>query len=286
MTFHAPRWSRVPVVVLAVLVTLLVETGCATGTSAAVPSPSVTAGWDSPTPPTEIGPTSGPTRLTLADYLARIPTFSLRPLPVAVTLPHGEGLAAWTSRIPTTQPVAFLTIDDGVVRTPEAIELFRAAHIPVTLFLTTNTIKSDTTYFDRLRSVGAVIEAHTVSHPKLTTLPYAQQKYELCHSTDLLEQWYGRRPVLFRPPYGEKNEDTLRAARECGLTAGFAWTQTVNAGKVRYQTAIHQIRAGDIILMHFRATFADDFIAALQAIKMAGLTPALLEDYVAPTPSP
>ena len=32
--------------------------------------------------------------------------------------------------------------------------------------------------------------------------------------------------------------------------------------------------------MHFRPAFPDDFVAALTAIKAAGLTPALLEDYV------
>ena len=36
--------------------------------------------------------------------------------------------------------------------------------------------------------------------------------------------------------------------------------------------------------MHFRPAFPDDFIAALTAIKEAGLTPALLEDYVSLAP--
>ena len=36
--------------------------------------------------------------------------------------------------------------------------------------------------------------------------------------------------------------------------------------------------------MHFRPAFPDDFIAALAAIKSAGLTPALLEDYVSLAP--
>ena len=36
--------------------------------------------------------------------------------------------------------------------------------------------------------------------------------------------------------------------------------------------------------MHFRPAFPDDFIAALAAIKNAGLTPALLEDYVSLAP--
>ena len=32
--------------------------------------------------------------------------------------------------------------------------------------------------------------------------------------------------------------------------------------------------------MHFRPAFMADFLAALKAIHRAGLTPALLEDYI------
>ena len=40
------------------------------------------------------------------------------------------------------------------------------------------------------------------------------------------------------------------------------------------------------MLMHFRPTVVQDFLAGLQAIKDAGLTPALLEDYIGGTPPP
>ena len=39
-------------------------------------------------------------------------------------------------------------------------------------------------------------------------------------------------------------------------------------------------RRGDIILMHFRPAFVEDFLAALRVIYEAGLAPALLEDYI------
>jgi len=54
---------------------------------------------------------------------------------------------------------------------------------------------------------------------------------------------------------------------------------------VRYQVG-NKVQPGDIMLMHFRPTVVQDFIAGLQAIKDAGLTPALLEDYIGGTPPP
>jgi len=210
--------------------------------------------------------------------LADVPHFGPAPSPEPITLPAGAEVP-FLSRIPVTQPVAFLTIDDGYLKNPEAIKLFAAAHIPVTLFLTTDAIQDDLPFFDRLRDHGAVIEAHTITHTELRGRSYEFQKREICGSTDRLQQWYGRRPVLFRPPFGTEDHTTLRAARDCGLRAAFMWKETVDKGKVRYQDG-HTVLAGDIILMHFRPAFVQDFLAALRAIKRAGLTPALLEDYI------
>ena len=187
--------------------------------------------------------------------------------------------------IPTTHRVAFLTIDDGMVRHPMALELIRQAKIPVTLFLTTNYVSGNQDYFRALKDTGnVVIEGHTISHPNLRAGQLRRPALPAVRLTDQLGQWYGQRPTLFRPPFGEWDLSTLQAAWSCGLKAGFHWRETVDAGNVYFQRPDQKIHAGDIILMHFRPAFPDDFIAALAAIKSAGLTPALLEDYVSLAP--
>jgi peptidoglycan/xylan/chitin deacetylase (PgdA/CDA1 family) len=215
--------------------------------------------------------------------LSDIPRFPPAPAPEPITLPEGDEVP-FLSQIPVTRPVAFLTIDDGFLKNPEGPKLLAAAGIPVTLFLTTDAIHDNVPYFDNLRTYGAVIESHTISHPELRGRGYAFQRHQICDGTDRLQQWYGRRPLLFRPPFGDKDHTTLRVAKECGLRAAFMWRETVDKGILRYQGA-KQIQPGDIILMHFRPAFIKDFIAALRAIHRAGLTPALLEDYV-PTEPP
>jgi peptidoglycan/xylan/chitin deacetylase (PgdA/CDA1 family) len=237
------------------------------------------------TPPTTrppARPTPKPAPTTAADYVARLPKFPAAPKPQPVVLDHDAGRAAIYGHIPTSQKVAFLTIDDGWTKHPEAIRLLEASGVPVTLFLTTDAIRSDVDYFATLRDLGADIEDHTVTHPHLPDLDYAGQRKELCDNADKLKQWYGRRPVYFRPPFGEYNDTTLRAAWDCGMKAGFIWRETVDKGIVRYQTADHVIKPGDIILMHFRPAYPDDFLAALTAMKKSGVVPARLGDYVAP----
>ncbi len=213
-----------------------------------------------------------------ASLRGRIPRFGPAPAPTKVTLPAGA-TAGWFSRIPTNQKIAFITIDDGWSKNPLALKLFRAAHVPITLFLEINAIKSDPAYFTALESAGATIEDHTISHPNLQGRTYAFQKHEICGGADKLTQYYGRRPQLFRPPGGTHDATTLQVVHDCGMKAAFFWKETTDHGVVFFQEG-HQVQPGDIILMHFRPRFVDDFLAVLNAIHRAGLTPARLEDYI------
>jgi peptidoglycan/xylan/chitin deacetylase (PgdA/CDA1 family) len=278
-----------------VLVTALSLAGCGssrtvvqpTSTGSPLPSPTASASPSaSATPSAE--PSSTPSTTTkppapgFDTYAAMIPKFPPAPTPVPVTLtPKQPGMSAFAYEIPTTQPVAFLTIDDGATRHPMAADLLRAAKVPVTLFLTTNYVSKHQDYFRELRDTGyAEIENHTIDHKSLPGLGRGGAKNELCAANDNLANWFGRKPVFFRPPYGNYNDSTLLAGGDCGLKAGFYWRETVDQGIVHYQRADKKIHAGDIILMHFRSAFPDDFIAALRAIAEAGLTPAFLSDYV------
>jgi peptidoglycan/xylan/chitin deacetylase (PgdA/CDA1 family) len=223
-------------------------------------------------------PSKKPAAATATSSKWAIPAFAPAPPPVPITLPPGDAVP-FLHAIPTNQRVAFLTIDDGYTKVPDAPELIAAAHVPVTLFLTENAIRDNPGFFAPMQRAGAVIEDHTITHTELRGRSYSSQKHEICDSADQLGKWYGRRPVLFRPPFGDEDRTTLRAAHDCGMRAAFMWKATVDKGKVRYQEG-HTLKPGDIVLMHFRPAFVKDFLAALAAIHRAGLTPALLDDYV------
>jgi peptidoglycan/xylan/chitin deacetylase (PgdA/CDA1 family) len=208
-----------------------------------------------------------------------VPKFDPAPVAEPIAL-QGGPVAPIFHRLPIEQRVAFLTMDDGQVQLPEAIPLMQAAHIRFTMFLIAPVAARNPSFFQQLVAAGGVIEDHTITHPELPGTSYAFQRHEVCDARTSLEQTFGTHLRLFRPPYGDYDQTTLRAVHDCGLTAAFHWSETVNDGKVFYQTADHHVAAGDIILMHFRPAFVQDVLAALTAIHDAGLTPALLEDYV------
>ena len=277
------------------LAVALLASGC-TGPSPAGPPPppvppaSVTAAPStepsptaSPTPPPQ---TSGPPPAagTLARYLYDLPRFGPAPLPPPPVPLPATGPAVQFNQIPVSdRRVAFVTIDDGWTKDPDIVTIMRAAHIPFTMFLTTNAIRSDPGFFAALEGAGGIIEGHTVSHPQLTSLTYDQQRREICDNRDTLASLYGRAPGIMRAPYGLSNANTLAAAGSCGIRANVFWNEYPVTGPVEYQRP-GGIHPGDMVLMHFDQYLKANLMSTLQAFQRDGITPALLEDYLVTTP--
>jgi len=232
-------------------------------------------------------PSPAPTKplTALQELLAKLPVFPAPPKAVPVHITGGSAAPIFY-RLPVTSKVAFLTIDDGIVQMPEDLTVMHAAHIPFTMFLIAPVAARNPPFFKKLVADGGVIEDHTLTHPILRGRSEDFQQHEICGARTMLTHTFGRAPVLFRPPFGDYDQTTLRVVHDCGLTAAFYWSETVRNGKVFYQTSVHKIKPGDIILMHFRSTFPADVLAALTAIHKAGLAPALLEDYITPQAPP
>ncbi|MFG3555401.1 polysaccharide deacetylase family protein [Micromonospora sp. NPDC047557] len=267
----------------ATLLALLALSACAAGPvfharqiTAAPPSPSVPAPTPSAAPTTTAPPAPG----SLDWYVSQVPTFAEAPPPQPVPLAATGPIPFW-HRLPTDQKVAFITIDDGgLARPPAVADFIWRAHIPVTMFLNSPAAEEHDVYFRQIQVAGGVVESHTIRHTSLAGRSYDYQKQEICGAVDRLEALFGKRATLFRPPFGEYDSTTLTAARDCGAKAVLHWSETVHEGKVRYQTPEKVVQPGDVLLMHFRPALMDDLLAALQAIHRAGLTPALLEDYI------
>ena len=251
---------------------------------------------DNPTArPAESGPTtsSAPTTTTTRPTAVpgpggvTVPVFT-QPYPFgtvqAQVPPTTDGLAPVVRRIQTDKPYVFITIDDGAVRHPQALDLIRLSGVRPTLFLNTKYVDGHGDYFTPLRKQTEVsVQAHTATHPNLSGKPYETQKQEICGNADFLAGTFGVRPTLFRPPFGNHDVTTRRAAADCGMSAIVLWTASVNDGVVQFQAG-DKLNAGDIVLMHFRDSFVEDYLAFLNRARQDGLTPVVLEDFLAGTP--
>jgi peptidoglycan/xylan/chitin deacetylase (PgdA/CDA1 family) len=194
-----------------------------------------------------------------------------RPLHLAVPL---------VSRVATHDPVIFITIDDGWVRDRAVIDLVHREHIPVTTFLVEQAAVRDPGYFKEIISEGGTVEDHTINHPYLTRVSAKRQTGEICGPLDWYTSTFGSRPALFRPPYGSYNTTTGDVAKSCGLAAVVLWSVDVTGRRVATQGG--PLRAGDIVLLHYRKDLIQGLQAVVDQAHRLGLGFAHLEDYLLP----
>ncbi|MEN3584192.1 polysaccharide deacetylase family protein [Streptomyces sp. ZYX-F-203] len=213
--------------------------------------------------------------------------------PVITTRPgfevdrHAErGLPPVFTTVPTEERIVFLTIDDGAEKDPEFLRMTSELGIPYTAFLTDYLVEDDYGYFARMRAGGVALDNHTLTHPFLPGLDHAGQKAEICGMQRVLDERFGVRPTVFRPPFGNYDENTLLAAKSCGITHVPLWNEEVFVDRWEYREWDRSIHPGDIVLSHFRGpdqwpgTMADMVRRFLDKVTAEGYAVARLEDYL------
>ncbi|MFJ9740966.1 polysaccharide deacetylase family protein [Streptomyces sp. NPDC101166] len=200
---------------------------------------------------------------------------------------HEElGLPPVFTTVPTDDKVVFLTVDDGAEKDPAFLRMMTELRIPYTAFLSDYLVKDDYGYFKKMQDDGVTLNNHTLHHPYLPGLSYQRQKREICGMQDVVEEQYGRRPSLFRPPYGNYNRATLRAAKSCGVTHVPLWNEEVFVDHWEYREWDRELHPGDIVLSHFRGpddwkgTMPDMIRTFLNKATKEGYAVARLEDYL------
>ncbi|ACZ89368.1 polysaccharide deacetylase family protein [Streptosporangium roseum] len=221
-----------------------------------------------------------------------------RPGEVGRIPPPSDGLPPVISSIPTKRKVVFLTIDDGWEQDPGFLAQVRDRRISIAAFVTRDAVEArgatDPTaqggrflgagkwgYMRDLREAGATIENHTLTHPNLPALGYERQRAEICGTSKLIRRHTGSSPTLFRPPFGNHNTLTRKAAKSCGIDALLLWTATVQpGGKIAYQVPDKKLRPGDVLLLHFRPDLSRDFRILVNKIKRRGFEIGNLDAYL------
>ncbi|MFE5675614.1 polysaccharide deacetylase family protein [Streptomyces erythrochromogenes] len=190
--------------------------------------------------------------------------------------------------LPAGEKIVFLTFDDGAEKDPEFLKMAADLKLPISMFLTDSVASSDYGHFEKLRDNGSAstVNNHTLTHPNLRTLSFEAQKKEICGQQDKLEKRFGQRPPLFRPPFGNYNDDTLRAASECGVSSILLWRVSMQINNFQYAQG-SALQPGDIVLAHFRgpselkgATEIQMTTRMLQRIQEQGYKIGRLEDYL------
>ncbi|MER5179590.1 polysaccharide deacetylase family protein [Streptomyces sp. NPDC002896] len=198
----------------------------------------------------------------------------------------GDGLPPVFTTVPTKDKVVFLTIDDGAEKDPALLRMMSELKIPYTAFLSDYLVRKDYGYFKKMQGLGVTLNNHTLNHPYLPGLSYDEQRREICGMQDVIEKQYGKRPTVFRPPFGNYNRDTLRAAKSCGIKAVPLWNAEAFVDHMEWREWDRDLHPGDIILTHFRGrdewngAMPDMIRNVMKVITDKGYAVARLEDYL------
>lgn len=79
-----------------------------------------------------------------------------------------------------------------------------------------------------LSDAGHEVMNHSNTHPHMTQISKEKMKEEVDACNDKITKVTGKRPNLFRAPYGDYNNDVVQAVRECGCYT-IQWDVEVDA---------------------------------------------------------
>ena len=198
------------------------------------------------------------------------------PLSTTTTVLRARDVRVLT-RIPTKKRVVFITIDDGGFISDDLVAFLNRERIPVTSFVMPEPLLWQIGKYRRIKRM--TFENHSNTHGHMRRMTFAQQKEEICRASRLVGRMARSRPVFFRPPGGDWNETTRRAAAACRIRYLVLWNVIADDRIIRMRSS-HTLMPGDIILMHYRKDLIPSLRWVMAQLRHDGLTPALMRDHV------
>jgi len=157
----------------------------------------------------------------------------------------------------TSEKIVTLTFDDGPdpVNTPKILEILEKYHVPATFFVVGHKARQ---YEDLLMLIdqnGHLIGNHSFSHAFFFDL-FGRKKMEqdLLKAEGIIKKLTGRRPLLFRPPYGVTNPTVAKVVKKLGYKV-IGWSArsldtTIKDAEKIAGRVIGKLHPGAVILMH------------------------------------
>jgi peptidoglycan-N-acetylglucosamine deacetylase len=158
-----------------------------------------------------------------------------------------------------------LTFDDGPFpeTTPTYLRILARHNVHATFFMIGNYLDGDSERAQRSREVarevaraGHLIGNHTHDHMRLTALSHTDVLAQVDEGAASIEHATGKRPLLFRPPYGQLDAWTSERLRERGAEL-VLWSVEASDMKTEDGQAIAdslreqlEYAGGGIVLLH------------------------------------
>lgn len=123
-------------------------------------------------------------------------------------------------RVQRDEKIVSLSFDAawGNEDTQMLIDILSAHDVKATFFLVGGWVEKYPESVKALADAGEEVMNHSETHPHLSQLSREAVQQEVSACADRVEAITGVRPTLFRCPYGEYDDNVIRAIRDLGVT--------------------------------------------------------------------
>ncbi|UOQ95448.1 polysaccharide deacetylase family protein [Halobacillus shinanisalinarum] len=181
-----------------------------------------------------------------------------------------------------TQKSVILTFDDGPSKVlTQILDVLKAENVPAVFFWQSRLLYPKRPW-NRVLDEGHLIGSHTTKHPNMTKLTYEQQYKEIQNSITKIEQITGSQINYFRPPFGQYNDDTIKAAKQLNVLtvmwriAAIDWELKEDPQQIITNVA-DNLEDGAVILLHELKQTLEVLPELIKAIRNKGYSFTLLE---------
>lgn len=143
----------------------------------------------------------------------------------------------------------------GADDTDEIIAILKKYGVQATFFVVGSWVDKYPMEVRRLHEAGHSIMNHSNSHPHINKLTAEQVVMDAEECNDKIEAITGVRPIFYRAPYGEYNNENVAAINKAGMhfvqwsADSIDWREEYSPERL-LQNVLRQIDSGGIILCH------------------------------------
>ena len=142
----------------------------------------------------------------------------------------------------------------GTEHTDEILNALRVSNVRATFFMVEFWAEKYSDFVKKIDDAGHEIGTHSSTHSYMSKQNAEEIKLELTTSSEAIENITGKKVELFRPPYGDYDNELIKTASELGFytiqwdTDSLDW-KDLSATDIAMRV-INNVQSGSIILMH------------------------------------
>lgn len=122
-------------------------------------------------------------------------------------------------------------------------------------------------YPDHVKEIhrrGHDVENHSTTHPNMSELSVQQMEEEINTTGDKIKEITGAKPTLFRPPFGDYNDQLIKTLRKNGYY-GIQWdVDSLDWKELGVESVVDKVtrnvRNGSIVLFHNNAKYIKEYL--------------------------